>query len=245
MLDGILHRVHIVQIMGDSYRPTKQKKAVFLGKPGKAAAQNSVAETRDTWPRITSQLTIRLTIPFGCGGATFFYLMDLRNFKQHLNQLVSVRSSLVGGSPQERVMSYLDSSRDTYGMYKRKIDGPGPELMGAGTLLGEDVYNGKGEKLGHIKEIMLKMSNGMVAYAVLSFGGILGMGDKLFVVPWEALTLDTENKRFVLNVEKERLQSAPGFDKEEWPDLTDPESMGKVHSFYGLPSNEQANVRRH
>lgn len=141
-------------------------------------------------------------------------------------------------------MSYQDSRRDTYGMYKRNIAGPGPQLMGAGTLLGEDVYNDKDEKLGHIKEIMLKMSNGTVAYAVLSFGGILGMGDKLFVVPWEVLKLDTENKRFVLNVEKGRLQNAPGFDKNEWPDLTDPESMGKVHSFYGIPA-EQTDVRPH
>lgn len=139
-------------------------------------------------------------------------------------------------------MSYPDSSRDTYGMYKRKIDGPGPRLMGVSSLLNEEVYNDKDEKLGHIKEIMLKMSNGTVAYAVLSFGGIFGMGGKLFVVPWEVLKLDTEYKRFVLNVDIERLRDAPGFDRDEWPDLTDPESMDKVHSFYGIQV-EQTDVR--
>ena len=130
-------------------------------------------------------------------------------------------------------MSYTDASRDTYGMYKRNAKGPGPELMGAGTLLGEDVSNERGESLGHIKEIMLRMTDGTVAYAVLSFGGIFGMGDKLFVVPWAALKLDTENKRFLLNIDKERLQNAPGFDKDEWPDMTDPASAAKVHTFYG------------
>ena len=95
-------------------------------------------------------------------------------------------------------MAYTD--RDTYGMYKKQGkeegQGPGPRLMGADTLIGEDVYNTKDEDLGDIKEIMLDMNNGKIAYAVLSFGGFLGMGDKLFAVPWSALTLDTENKRF-------------------------------------------------
>ena len=94
-------------------------------------------------------------------------------------------------------------------MYKTSIvtgpdmrHGPGPELMGAETLIGSDVYNKKGEDLGDIKEIMLDMRTGRVAYAVLSFGGFLGMGGKLFAVPWTALVLDTENKRFALDVDK-------------------------------------------
>lgn len=58
---------------------------------------------------------------------------------------------------------------------------------------------------------MLDMRSGRVSYAVLSFGGFLGMGQKLFAVPWEALELDTSEKRFVLNVEKGRLKDAPGF----------------------------------
>ncbi|HYG31471.1 MAG TPA: PRC-barrel domain-containing protein, partial [Methylophilaceae bacterium] len=88
-------------------------------------------------------------------------------------------------------MSWLD--RDTYGMYKSYDDdsGPGPRLMGADTLIGNDVANHKDEDLGDIKEIMLDVPNGRIAYAVLSFGGFLGMGNKLFAVPWEALKLDT------------------------------------------------------
>jgi sporulation protein YlmC with PRC-barrel domain len=135
-------------------------------------------------------------------------------------------------------MSYTDANRDTYGMYRKTGKGPGPFLMGAGTLLGEDVYNGKDEKLGDIKEFMLEMDTGKVAYAVLSFGGFLGMGEKLFAVPWQALKLDTANKRFVLDVEKDRLQNAPGFDKDDWPDMTDQTWASGIHSFYGTGARD-------
>lgn len=135
-------------------------------------------------------------------------------------------------------MNYLE--RDTYGIYKLETNdgsevkhGPGPALMGANTLNGNDVYNLKEEDLGDIKEIMLDMRSGRVSYAVLSFGGFLGMGDKLFAVPWNALTLDTVNKRFTLNVDKDRLASAPGFDQDKWPDMSDPTWAQGIHSYYG------------
>ena len=129
-------------------------------------------------------------------------------------------------------MSYQD--RDTYGMYSSNNgDGPGPQLMGADTLIGNDVYSQNEEDLGDIKEIMLDTSTGKVSYAVLSYGGFLGMGEKLFAVPWEALKLDTENKRFVLNVDSEKLESAPGFDKDNWPNMADEKWADSIHSFYG------------
>jgi hypothetical protein len=125
--------------------------------------------------------------------------------------------------------------QDTYGMYKRRTDGgPGPGLMGANTLDGNDVYNRQDQDLGDIKEIMLDMATGRVAYAVLSYGGFLGMGNKLFAVPWKALTLDTANKRFVLDVAQERLESAPGFDKDQWPDMADTTWAKEVHDYYGV-----------
>lgn len=128
--------------------------------------------------------------------------------------------------------------RDTYGMYKDNDEqGPGPRLMGADTLIGNDVYNQNGEDLGDIKEIMLDMSTGKVSYAVLSFGGFLGMGERLFAVPWDLLKLDTVNKRFVLNVNKDRLESAPGFDKDDWPDMVNQSWRDKINAFYETQSS--------
>ena len=126
-------------------------------------------------------------------------------------------------------------TRDNFGMYARNNDGPGPSLMGANTLLGNDVYNADDEDLGDIKEFMLDMATGKVAYAVLSFGGILGMGDKLFAVPWAALKLDTVNKRFTLNVPKASLKDAPGFNQDRWPTMSDKTWASCVHKFYGTP----------
>jgi sporulation protein YlmC with PRC-barrel domain len=133
--------------------------------------------------------------------------------------------------------------RDKYGMYKQTgKTGPGPALMGADTLLGEDVVNRNGDDLGDIKEIMIDMRSGQVAYAVLSFGGILGIGEKLFAVPWEALQLDTVNKRFVLDVSKDRLESAPGFDADAWPDMTDVSWSIQIHNFYGTDPSRSGSM---
>lgn len=110
--------------------------------------------------------------------------------------------------------------------------GPGPEVMAADTLEGDAVVNAAGEDLGKIRDIMLDVRTGRVAYAVLSCGGFLGMGNKLFAVPWSALTLDADRKCFVLDVEKQRLESAPGFDKDHWPSMADPAWASQVHTYY-------------
>ena len=111
-------------------------------------------------------------------------------------------------------------------------EGPGPDIMDADTLNGDAVVNSDEEDLGKIEAIMLDVRVGRIAYAVLSFGGFLGMGSKLFALPWSALTLDATNKRFILNVPKERLQQAPGFDKDDWPDTADPTWGADIFKHY-------------
>ncbi|MDD3828863.1 MAG: PRC-barrel domain containing protein [Anaerolineaceae bacterium] len=108
------------------------------------------------------------------------------------------------------------------------------EMMSATTLIGDRVRNMSGEDLGKLEEIMLDMDGGRVAYAVLSFGGVLGMGNKLFAVPWDALTVDTENKELVLNIDRETLENAPGFDKDNWPGTeTGSQWLVDVYDYYG------------
>ena len=78
-------------------------------------------------------------------------------------------------------------------------------VLSASTLSSDSVKNRADEDLGKIKELMIDIPSGRVAYAVLSFGGFLGMGDKLFAVPWDALTLDEDRKCFVLDADKAKL----------------------------------------
>lgn len=110
--------------------------------------------------------------------------------------------------------------------------GPGPEVMAADTIQGDKVINPQGEDLGTIEDIMLDVGSARIAYAVLSFGGILGMGDKLFAIPWRTLTMDADRKCFVLNVPKEHLKNAPGFDKDDWPSMADPAWASRVYAYY-------------
>jgi hypothetical protein len=80
---------------------------------------------------------------------------------------------------------------------------------------------------------MIDIVTGRVAYAVLSFGGVLGVGDKLFAVPWSSLQLDTEQKCFLLDADKERLKEAPGFDKKNWPQTDELAWPREIYAFYG------------
>jgi sporulation protein YlmC with PRC-barrel domain len=107
-------------------------------------------------------------------------------------------------------------------------------VLSAGTLLGDTVRNNSGEELGTLEEIMLDLDSGRIAYAVLSFGGFLGFGDKLFAIPWQAMTVDTDNKEIILPVTKEQLENAPGFDPDNWPSAPDRSWVAEVHSYYGI-----------
>jgi len=103
----------------------------------------------------------------------------------------------------------------------------------AAHLIGDPVVNPKGEDLGKIEDFVIDPTTARIDYAVLSFGGFLGMGDKLFAVPIEAMKLSPEEKRFILDVDKERLKNAPGFDKDHWPESTDRAFGTKVYNYYG------------
>lgn len=97
--------------------------------------------------------------------------------------------------------------------------------------MGDDVKNSQGEQLGQIEEIMLDVKEGRVLYAVLSFGGFLGIGDKFFAIPWDALTIDTQREEVIFDIDKETLADAPGFDKDDWP-TTAPEDDAWLVSVY-------------
>lgn len=105
--------------------------------------------------------------------------------------------------------------------------------MAASKLDGNTVFNSDDNDVGKVKEIMLDTRTGRIAYVVLSSGGFLGMGGKLLAIPWHALTLDAQNNCFRLSMSSERIKNAPGFDKDNWPSMTDHAWAGSVHEFYG------------
>ncbi len=94
----------------------------------------------------------------------------------------------------------------------------GPRLLTSNTLTGTRVINRKDETLGTISDIMLNVEEGGIAYAVMASGGFMGIGERLYALPWYALALDTERKCCVLNADKASFEETPSFDKDHLPE---------------------------
>jgi sporulation protein YlmC with PRC-barrel domain len=107
-----------------------------------------------------------------------------------------------------------------------------PFTLSATTITGTGVRNRSGEDVGELKDLMIDLNSGRIAYVVLSFGGFLGLGNKLFAIPWEAFEIDTEDEKFILDVDKEALENAPGFDQHNWPRAADTQFVDSVYEFY-------------
>ncbi len=121
------------------------------------------------------------------------------------------------------------------GMYRR--------VLSCSTLVGDGVRNNAGEDLGKIHDIMIDLESGKIAYAVLSFGGVLGIGDKLFAIPWRLFSISQDEHAFILDFPREKLENAPGFDKDNWPDMTDPAWISNMQSFYGTGEKDVRTFR--
>ena len=110
-----------------------------------------------------------------------------------------------------------------------------PRVLSAGSIIGSKVVNSGGEQLGTIKDLVVDLDDAQIAYAVLAFGGFMGLGDKLFAIPLEALIFDTRANQVVLDVDRDELKTAPGFDKEKWPDSAQYEAgwLLDIYEYYG------------
>lgn len=104
----------------------------------------------------------------------------------------------------------------------------------ASKLIGREVVNAQGEDLGEIKDLVVDTTNGKVHYAVISFGGVLGLGDKLFAYPLDRFRPSAkEADKLVLNVDREKLKDAPGFGGKDWPDFNDAKYRSGVDRYHG------------
>jgi hypothetical protein len=106
-------------------------------------------------------------------------------------------------------------------------------LIGANKVEGTKVFNRSGEELGKIHEIMINKLSGQVAYAVMSFGGVLGLGEKYCPLPWSSLTYDTSLGGYVTDLNKEKLKSAPEYDVAHPAWNTAYEE--RIRQYYGTP----------
>jgi PRC-barrel domain len=111
------------------------------------------------------------------------------------------------------------------------------------TVIGSKVVNAQHENLGKIEDLVLDAGAGRIAYAILSFGGFLGMGDKYFAIPWNALRFNLSGKHAVLNLDKKLLGNAPGFDKDNWPNMADSTWGTSIYKHYGyIPYWEEVSL---
>ncbi len=99
-------------------------------------------------------------------------------------------------------------------------------------VIDKDVKNSAKESLGSITEIVIDKTSGRVAYAVLESGTFLGLGGKLIVLPWNSLNYNTNDECFIVNIDKEKLKKAPGFNKNHWPEANR-EFIASISSYYG------------
>ena len=106
-----------------------------------------------------------------------------------------------------------------------------PDFLSVSTLKKDKVVNAAGDDLGKIEEFMIDLQDGRVAYAVLSFGGFLGMGDKLFALPWQALKLRLHEHDFLLDIPRDVLERAEGFNRDRWPATR--EELSSTYTYYG------------
>ena len=108
-------------------------------------------------------------------------------------------------------------------------------LIAANKVKGTNVYNPAGEKLGSVDDIMIDKVSGRAIYAVMSFGGFLGMGEKYHPLPWATLKYDEQKSGYVVNLDKKQLEGAPTYDRGSAFKWT-PDYGRKVDSYYKVPS---------
>ena len=114
-------------------------------------------------------------------------------------------------------------------------------VLKASDVIGTKVQGTDGKNLGTIKDLVIN-PDGDLQYAVLDFGGFAGIGDKYFAVPWDALQFDQQNKRLALDLHKKDLKDAPGFDKNNWPDLSEQQIV--IYEFYEVPQPSEDRTAR-
>ena len=108
------------------------------------------------------------------------------------------------------------------------------DLIASDKVIGTQVYDIRGNHIGQVERLILEKRGGRVSYAVLSFGGFLGIGHDHYPLPWQKLDYDTSLEGFRVDITKEQVEGAPRYSRDEDFDWS-PESGRRVHDYYGVP----------
>ncbi len=182
--------------------------AFFLDIP-KETLEKAEGFDKDNWPLTRERLS----------GAYTYY-----GYQPYWQKGMAAQTGILTEMPDETESERIERTGST-------ADRDNPHFLSAGTIKGDKVVNRAGEDLGKIEELMIDLEEGQVAYAVVSHGGFLGIGNKLFAIPWKSLTLRAHEHAFFLDIPKETLEKAEGFDKDNWP-LTR-EKLSGAYTYYG------------
>jgi sporulation protein YlmC with PRC-barrel domain len=139
----------------------------------------------------------------------------------------------VADSLRDRSSSYSAPADDT--RLENKDEQQQSRMMTASRLCGNKVINLQNETLGQIDEVVIDVPRGRIAYAAMASGGFLGLGERMFAVPWTALRYDAGRECFTMDARKETFDNAPGFDKDRWPTQAQSDWHDSVHRHYGAP----------
>jgi uncharacterized protein YjbJ (UPF0337 family)/sporulation protein YlmC with PRC-barrel domain len=169
-----------------------------------------------------------------------------REVARHLSDYERYAGTSTSTSPRDPAKGMHTISSQPVRAYDHDGQRPGSEptdsshtathlqtVLPVSTLMGFRVINPAGDDLGKIEDIAIDMASGRIAYAVLSFGGFLGFGSKHFALPWEALRLSSAEEAFILHVDRAVLEKAPGFAKDQWPEMADRQWGAGIYSHYG------------
>lgn len=107
-------------------------------------------------------------------------------------------------------------------------------IISAKKVQGSEVVSPAGDALGHVEDLMIDKVTGRIVYAVLTYGGLLGLGEKHFALPWEALDYSVDRAAYVLDVDPDLLERAPGFRRDQAPDMSDRRWGEQIHQYYGF-----------
>ncbi len=115
------------------------------------------------------------------------------------------------------------------------LDDVAERLIAASEIRGTSVYNTAGEKLGTVQDVLIDKGTGKAEYAIMGFGGFLGLGSRHYPLPWHTLTYEKDRGGYVVDVDRSLLEGAPSYDPEDISAWEDPTYGRQLHDYYGRP----------